>query len=197
MTASPGATSTSGGSSNYTFVENSLDTNSTKPSNNTCLVPPDVIYNQWVAEGQKNTGKAYKTVVYTGKRLPDQWSPSDFTLNPGNDNFIKNDNGSFNGSGSGAHTSIPLNLDDQALFNKTFPLSVLTAGWKNNSTSDSGTQSRDKAFGKRTHGNLLSDKDVVRMARDHSNLHHVEMGDSNREIWRRQSHFGGLSYPLH
>lgn len=159
-------------------------------------MPPDVIYNQWVADGQKNTGKAYKAVVYTGKRLPDQWTPSDFTFNPGNDNFTKNDTGSFNGTGSGAHTSVPLHHDDQALFNKTFPLSVLTAGWEDNSTSDSGTQSYDKALGKRTYGNMLSDSEVVRIARGRNILHHVEMGDSKVETWRRQNPFDGHSYPL-
>ena len=159
-------------------------------------MPPDVIYNQWVANGQKQTCKAYKAVVYTGERPPNSWAPSDFTLDLSNETTTKSFTGTFNGTGSGAHTSVPLNHDDQALFNESFPLSDLTSGWKDNSTSDSSTKSHGKALSKRTYGNLLSGAKVEELARGPYSQHHVAMGDSKAEIWRRNDPYDGHSYPL-
>ena len=159
-------------------------------------MPPDVIYNQWVRDGQPHTGKAWKAVVYSSDRPPDTWSPSNFTTDLSNNNFTTNHNASFNGTGSGPRTSNAFSHKDQALLNKTFPASKLTASLKDNSTSDSDSHSGGKNLARRTYGNSLSDSEVVQLARNPSwQQHHVPMGFSHAETWRRRPQHGP-SYPL-
>ena len=169
----------------------------TRDRPDTCLMPPDYIYNQWVRGGQKQTGKAWKAVVYTGEQLPDQWSPSNFTTDLSKNNFTNNATGSYNGTGSGDHTSKPFDHEDQVLLNKTYPLSRINKALQNNGTSDSETQSGVNRLAKRTFGNMLSDAQVVQFARNQNlRTHHVAMGDSKAEIWRRQDQHDGHSYPM-
>ena len=159
-------------------------------------MPPDVIYNQWIANGQKHTGDAYQAVVYTDQSIGN-WAPTTFTLEPATRKSTQNYTGVFNGTGE-AHDAVPLSDEDQAFLNETIGSSkARTTEENSNSASSSTTGSDEDTIEKRVYGNRLSTSDIEDFARRQIfSQHHVAMGFSKAETWRATDYRDGYSYPL-
>ena len=159
-------------------------------------MPPDAIYNQWVASGQKHTGDSYKAVVYTNQIIGN-WAPTTFTLEPATRESAQNYTGVFNGTRD-AHNAVPLSDEDQAFLNATVSsLTSQNTEANSKSTSSSTTGSDEDTIEKRVYGNMLSARDVEHLARTQVfSQHHVAMGYSKAVTWRATDYRDGYSYPL-